>query len=147
MFHKTDRWGKGCMHHPVIYNPLILFSLSYTMVACPGKSLSTKCRAFSLRSRVAPQLIHIPQSFYSPLTNTRLFGTFASLFRNYASLAEIPPAKSSLIAINCSKAACKSSTILAASMSGGGKVSAPSRLSSRSQNRSRLTLSRLSNSS
>src|SRR5947209_16845358 len=59
----------------------------------------------------------------------------------------IPPPRSSAIAVNCSSAACKSSTMLAARTSGEASVSAPSRLSSRSQKRSRLTLSRLSSSS
>ena len=51
------------------------------------------------------------------------------------------------MAANCSKATRRSSTILAANTSGAGKASAPSRLSSRSQKWSRLSLSRLSKSS
>ncbi len=51
------------------------------------------------------------------------------------------------MAVNCSRAAWRSSTMLAARTPGGGRASAPSRLSSRSQKRSRLSLSRLRRSS
>src|SRR2546423_473654 len=71
----------------------------------------------------------------------------ASLNHHHFPPTAIPPLRSSAIAVNCSSAACKSSTMLAASTSGEASVSAPSRLSSRSQKRSRLTLSRLSSSS
>ncbi len=61
--------------------------------------------------------------------------------------AVMPLPRSSVMAVNCSRAAWRSSTMLAARTPGGGRASAPSRLSSRSQKRSRLSLSRLRRSS
>ena len=54
---------------------------------------------------------------------------------------------SAAIWANCSRAACKSSAISAAMMSGSGRLAESSRLSSFSQKMSRLTLSRFSRSS
>jgi hypothetical protein len=78
------------------------------------------------------QLVHLPFLERSPTRSSSYFST---------SLDSLP--RSDAISLNCSSAACRSSMISAAMMSGAGKFAESSRASSLSRKMSRLTLSRL----